>query len=218
MQFTQKNVFQPCWWFPKLHLPSGCHNKIPDRQKVTRRNNLFAIFSNTLPITSFEWFHLIHGSHGVLRLFPYLTTFEHFVSYILHNIKMISAFWWNVCWSEQFALLIFYHFFLLCSRKYVLDSLTLNDKVCGRDSSMIKRYEQFLFRWIHNSTKQKEICLCSAFVIFLCRQMMFLDIFSDIFLLFLFWWDKSFFGTKNDYCLKSQAREISSPIVGDGAN
>lgn len=61
--------------------------------------------------------------------------------------------------------------------------------------------------------KKRFVCVQLSWYFRVVKLMMFLDIFSDIFFFFFIWWDKSFFGTKNDYCLKSQAREILSPIV-----
>lgn len=108
----------------------------------------FLPFPNTSPIISIEWFHLIHDSHGVLRLFSYLTTLKHtsFVSYVLHNMKNDFRFLLLMkcllIWTE-FASLIFLSFLSSLFEKICFGFTHIKHKVCGRDSFMIKRYEQF---------------------------------------------------------------------------
>lgn len=116
--------------------------------------------------------------------------FETFVVRLLHTSQHEK---WFPLFDEMFVDLnsllcwYFYHFFLLCSRKYVLDSLTLNDKVCGRDSSMIKRYEQFYFvEFTIPQNKKRFVCVQLSWYFRVVKLMMFLDIFFWYFL-FLFY-------------------------------
>lgn len=91
---------------------AGCHKpRQPKGHKPTQPFcDFLEYFCQLLASNDFTWstapmefcdFSLIWRLRNIHRSSPtYFTTW-----------KMISAFWWNVCWSEQFALLIFLSFF-----------------------------------------------------------------------------------------------------------